>query len=134
MAERVLDLDDPGSGEATDPRYQQRDRNRAQVIEIRDAAPRHPLAPPEDQLLRNHADLRRHLDGEDTVQILVCPVYASGWQSPAFTLPSARPIQVSADGKTHADKGFTVYVMNSDELDNFRSRTPFRHISALQGA
>jgi hypothetical protein len=26
MAERVLDLYDPGSGEATDPLYQQRDR------------------------------------------------------------------------------------------------------------
>jgi hypothetical protein len=34
MAERVLDLDDPGSSEATDPRNQQREQDRAQVIEV----------------------------------------------------------------------------------------------------
>lgn len=42
-------------------------------------------------------------------------------------------IQVSADGKTHADKGFTVYVMSADELDHFRSRATFHHISEFQG-
>ncbi|HEX4422776.1 MAG TPA: hypothetical protein VH165_32900 [Kofleriaceae bacterium] len=56
-----------------------------------------------------------------------------GWQSRGFTLPTARPIQVVAEGRRNTDKGFTVYVMKTDELEHFRSRVTFQHIPALQG-
>jgi hypothetical protein len=60
-------------------------------------------------------------------------VDADGWQSRGFNLPSAHPIQVSADGLKHADKGFTVYVMEADQLDKFRNGDTFQHIPSLQG-
>jgi hypothetical protein len=60
-------------------------------------------------------------------------VSAGGWQSRSFVLPSPRPIQVTAEGKTHTDKGFSLYVMNSSELNKFRQRTTFRHVPAFQG-
>ncbi len=60
-------------------------------------------------------------------------VSAGGWQSRSFTLPSPRPIQVATEGKKHTDKGFSLYVMNSSELQHFKQKTTFRHIPALQG-
>lgn len=60
-------------------------------------------------------------------------VSAGGWQSRGFTLPSPRPVQVTTEGKKHTDKGFSLYVMNSSELDNFKQKTTFKHIPAFQG-
>jgi hypothetical protein len=60
-------------------------------------------------------------------------VDADGWQARSFTLASAHPIQVSAEGRSHADKGFSVYVMTSGELDHFRNKETFRHIPTLEG-
>ena len=60
-------------------------------------------------------------------------ISAGGWQGRSFTISSPRPIQVVAEGKTHTDKGFSVYVMSSSEVEQFRQRAGFRHIEALQG-
>lgn len=60
-------------------------------------------------------------------------ISAGGWQGRSFSISSPRPIQVVAEGKTHTDKGFSVYVMNSSEVKHFQQRAEFRHIEALQG-
>ncbi|HEY0480500.1 MAG TPA: hypothetical protein VGD37_23450 [Kofleriaceae bacterium] len=60
-------------------------------------------------------------------------VSAGGWQSRGFTLPSPRPIQVTTEGRKNSDKGFSLYVMNSSELDNFKQKTRFMHVPAFQG-
>lgn len=90
-----------------------------------------PTAEPEP--LANEPSLARVVARPQVIVDEEVAIGAHGWQSRGFTLPSARPIQVIADGKTHADKGFTVYVMSSDELDHFRNRATFHHISELQG-
>lgn len=60
-------------------------------------------------------------------------VGARGWQSRGFTLSSPAPIQVVAQGVKHADKGFTVYVMASSELEHLKQHVEFQHISAFYG-
>lgn len=71
-----------------------------------------------------------------TPQVIVdeeLAVPASGWQARTFTLPSARPIQLAVEGKSHVGKGFTVYVMDVTEIDNLRQKKTFMHVPALQG-
>jgi len=60
-------------------------------------------------------------------------VTASGWQSRSFTLNSPRPVQVVAEGKLHANKGFTLHVMDATGLDNLQQRTTFEYVSGFQG-
>jgi hypothetical protein len=60
-------------------------------------------------------------------------VSAHGWQLRGFTLPSSRPIEVVAEGKTHTDKGFTLYVMASDQAESFKMREAFKHIASFEG-
>jgi len=60
-------------------------------------------------------------------------VSASGWQSRGFSLGSATPVQVMADGVKDADKGFNVYVMDKSDCDLFAAKKPFQHYPALQG-
>jgi hypothetical protein len=60
-------------------------------------------------------------------------VDAGGWQSRSFTLSSTQAIQVVAEGKTHTDNGFSLYVMAPSELQNFRQETAFRHIPDFEG-
>jgi hypothetical protein len=56
-----------------------------------------------------------------------------GSQARGFTIPSARPVEVVADGTKHADKGFTVYVIASNEWDNFKAGKTFAHIPSFDG-
>ncbi|HEY1696047.1 MAG TPA: hypothetical protein VGG39_27960 [Polyangiaceae bacterium] len=55
-----------------------------------------------------------------------------GAQMRSFTLPSDRPVFVEVEGRKNADKGFMVYVMASNEWENFKSGK-FRHIPEFQG-
>jgi hypothetical protein len=41
--------------------------------------------------------------------------------------------RVSHPGVRYTEKGFTVYVMKTDELDNFRRRVTFHHVPELEG-
>lgn len=60
-------------------------------------------------------------------------VPASAWQSRSFKLLSPQPVQVVAEGKAHADKGFALYVVDEVEFENLRRRATFQHVSAFQG-
>jgi hypothetical protein len=60
-------------------------------------------------------------------------VDADGWQARSFSLSSPHPIQVVAEGRNHADKGFSLYVMASSEFPSFAQHTAFRHIPAFEG-
>jgi hypothetical protein len=58
---------------------------------------------------------------------------AGGSQMRGFTLPGERPIQVLAEGKSNADKGFTVYVMDATNYEAFAKKAPFRHVPSFEG-
>jgi hypothetical protein len=60
-------------------------------------------------------------------------VDARGAQMRGVTMPSERPVQVQVEGKTHADKGFTVYVMALSEWDNFQNGKQFRQLPSFEG-
>jgi hypothetical protein len=55
-------------------------------------------------------------------------VSAHGAQMRGFTLPTARSVQVVAEGKTNADKGFDVFVISSSELENFEKGQSFKQV------
>lgn len=58
---------------------------------------------------------------------------ADGWQARGFSLPSPRPVQVTAQGIKHTDKGFRVFLMDSAQLKNFKEKNEFRHIPSFEG-
>ncbi len=61
-------------------------------------------------------------------------VHAGGWQVRGLTLPGARPIQVVAEGKDHAEKGFDVYVMSETEFnEHFSKKKAFHAAPSFEG-
>jgi hypothetical protein len=72
-----------------------------------------------------------------TPQVLVdedVAVGASGWHVRGLTLSEPHSIQVVADGKAHADKGFSVYVMSASEFDDkFLKKKPVVALPSFEG-
>jgi hypothetical protein len=60
-------------------------------------------------------------------------IAAHTWESRSFTLPSAHPVQIVAEGKTHAEKGFTVHAMPTSDLEHFRKDQAFQPLPAFEG-
>ena len=60
-------------------------------------------------------------------------VDSGGAQMRGFTIPSPRPVQVSVTGLKDTDKGYSVYVMNQSEWENFKAKKEFRHIPSFEG-
>jgi hypothetical protein len=61
-------------------------------------------------------------------------VHGGGWQVRGLTLPGTRPIQVIAEGKAHAEKGFDVFVLSESEFnDHFSKKKPFHATSSFEG-
>ncbi|WP_433926792.1 hypothetical protein AB3662_28225 [Sorangium cellulosum] len=58
---------------------------------------------------------------------------AGGWQARGFSLPSPRPVQITAQGVKHTDKGFRVLLMDAAQLESFKARKEFRHIPSFEG-
>lgn len=54
---------------------------------------------------------------------------SSTWRS--FYIPRNQMIELAAQGVSHADKGFSVYVVDEAELSSVRSGRPFRHVPTL---
>jgi hypothetical protein len=55
-----------------------------------------------------------------------------GAQMRGFTLSEDSPVFVEVQGRTHADKGFMVYVMPSSEWEDFKSGR-FRAVTEFEG-
>jgi hypothetical protein len=61
-------------------------------------------------------------------------VNAKGWHVRGLTLAEPHSIQVVADGRAHADKGFSVYVMSASEFDDrFLKNKPFHALPSFEG-
>ncbi len=60
-------------------------------------------------------------------------VGASGWQTRGFSLPDARPVQVMAEGRSNADKGFMVYVMDTVNCAKFSKGQSAQHFASFEG-
>ena len=60
-------------------------------------------------------------------------VSAHGSQGRSFTLSADDALQVTAEGKAHADKGFHVYVMSAEDFESFSKKKPFHFAPAFEG-
>jgi hypothetical protein len=60
-------------------------------------------------------------------------VSAGGWQLRGFDLHDRQPVQVTAEGRSNADKGFMLYVMDSANCAKFSSKQPFQDFVSFHG-
>jgi hypothetical protein len=60
-------------------------------------------------------------------------ISAGGWQDRSFSLPTERRIEVITEGRKHADKGFSVYVIEDVDFPAFQAKKEFRQVSAFEG-
>jgi hypothetical protein len=71
-----------------------------------------------------------------TPQVLVdedVAVNANGWHVRGLTLTEPHSIQVVAEGKAHADRGFSVHVMSASEFDDkFLKKKPFHALPSFE--
>lgn len=58
-------------------------------------------------------------------------VGADGWQARSFTAPSSRRVQVTAEGRTHTDKGFTVFVIPASDVEALRRGESVNHLQSF---
>jgi hypothetical protein len=58
-------------------------------------------------------------------------VGADGWQARSFTVPSSRRVQVAAEGRTHTDKGFTVFVIPASDVEALRKGESVNHLQSF---
>jgi hypothetical protein len=60
-------------------------------------------------------------------------IAAHTWESRSFTLPTAHPVQIVADGKKNAEKGFTIHTMATTDLEHFKKDEATQPLSAFEG-